>query len=177
MENKPTPITSRRWRLQENAEANEWAIVADDGDRIDWVLGLRHNGNLPTEEQRERLQRLVDLHNGTIAPAPSVFRDLDAVLAELARAAAKFPTWPTDPLHALAVLGEEFGELTKAVLQRTYEPRKGVELEEIRGEAIQTAAMAMRFVMSLDRYRYAPGDQHEQATEPEEDRPWMGEPG
>lgn len=40
------------------------------------------------------------------------------VLAELERATRKFPTWPTDPLHAVVVLGEEFGELTKAVLER-----------------------------------------------------------
>ena len=39
---------------------------------------------------------------------------LHEVMAEVARATQKFPTWPTDPLHALAVLGEEFGELTKA---------------------------------------------------------------
>lgn len=50
----------------------------------------------------------------------------DHVQDEMARAVAKFPTWPTDPFHALAVLGEEFGELTKAVLQHTYEPHKNV---------------------------------------------------
>lgn len=44
------------------------------------------------------------------------------VQAELARAVDKFPTWPTDPLHALAVLGEEFGELTKAMLQHATAP-------------------------------------------------------
>lgn len=63
--------------------------------------------------------------------------------AEVARAVAKFPTWPTDPLHALAVLGEEFGELTKAMLQLTYEPHKS-SAEEVRTEALQTAAMALR---------------------------------
>lgn len=83
------------------------------------------------------------------------------VLAELARAVAKFPTWPTDPLHAVAVLGEEFGELTKAVLQTVYEPHK-VEPGEVRTEAIQTAAMALRFLLSLDRYVYEPGQQHTQ---------------
>src|SRR5262245_39329369 len=46
------------------------------------------------------------------------------ILEEVMRAVAKFPTWPTDPLHALAVLGEEFGELTKEMLQLTYEPHK-----------------------------------------------------
>ena len=86
----------------------------------------------------------------------------DQVMAELARATAKFPTWPTDPLHALAVLGEEFGELTKAMLQFTYEPHKKVTRQDIREEAIQTAAMALRLAMSLPLYDYAPGPQHKQ---------------
>lgn len=83
------------------------------------------------------------------------------VLAELERAMRKFPTWPTDPLHALAVLGEEFGELTKDVLQLTYEPHK-TSRENVRTEAIQTAAMALRFAASLDAYQYARGVQHSQ---------------
>lgn len=88
---------------------------------------------------------------------------LSAVLAELARAVDKFPTWPTDPLHAIAVLGEEFGELTKAVLQSVYEPHK-VQAGDVRSEAIQTAAMALRFLMSLDRYRFLPSDHHPHPT-------------
>lgn len=88
---------------------------------------------------------------------------LKQVTDELARATRKFPTWPTDPLHALAVLGEEFGELTKAMLQFTYEPRKGVTRQDIREEAIQTAAMALRLAMSLSIYDYAPARQHSQS--------------
>lgn len=84
-----------------------------------------------------------------------------AVFAELARATAKFPTWPTDPLHALAVLGEEFGELTKDMLQMVYEPHK-TNREAVRTEALQTAAMALRLFASLDRYEYTPGQQHSQ---------------
>ena len=84
---------------------------------------------------------------------------------ELARAVAKFPTWPTDPLHALAVLGEEFGELTKAILQHTYEPHKGVTQQDIRDEAIQTAAMAMRLAMSLPCYQYRRAPQHSQGSD------------
>ena len=87
------------------------------------------------------------------------------VQAELARAVAKFPTWPTDPLHALAVLGEEFGELTKAMLQHTYEPHKGVTAEDIRDEAIQTAAMALRLAMSLPCYQYRRAPQHSQGAD------------
>lgn len=86
---------------------------------------------------------------------------LNEIAAELERATTKFPTWPTDPLHAVAVLGEEFGELTKDVLQLTYEPHKTTR-ENVRKEAIQTAAMAIRFVMSLDAYLYKQGDQHQQ---------------
>ena len=84
------------------------------------------------------------------------------VLAEVDRAVTKFPEWPTDPLHALAVLGEEFGELTSDVLQAVYEPHKNVTPADIRAEAIQTAAMALRFVASLDAYIYQPREQHPQ---------------
>lgn len=86
---------------------------------------------------------------------------MNSVFTELTRAIAKFPTWPTDPLHAIAVLGEEFGELTKDVLQMTYEPGK-TTAENVRKEAIQTAAMALRFVASLDAYIYKAGEQHRQ---------------
>ena len=82
---------------------------------------------------------------------------------ELQRATAKFPMWPTDPLHALAVLGEEYGELTKAMLQLTYEPGKATA-DDVREEAIQTAAMALRLAMSLDRYEYKRSHQHTQDT-------------
>ena len=86
------------------------------------------------------------------------------VQAEMARATAKFPTWPTDPLHALAVLGEEFGELTKDMRQLCYEPHK-TSRENVRKEAIQTATMALRLAMSLDAYDYKRGPQHSQARD------------
>jgi hypothetical protein len=77
----------------------------------------------------------------------------DEVLEELNRAMVKFPTWPYDPIHALTVVGEEFGELTKEVLQLTYEPKK-TNRTNVRKEAIQTAAMAIRFIMNIDHYEY-----------------------
>ena len=86
---------------------------------------------------------------------------LQVVMHEVERAMLKFPTWPTDPLHALAVLGEEFGELTKDMLQLCYEPHK-TSVENVRTEAIQTAAMALRLLASLDAYEYRPGAQHAQ---------------
>ena len=84
-----------------------------------------------------------------------------AIFEEAHRATEKFPTWPTDPLHALAVLGEEFGELTKEVLQLVYEPHKSSEYK-MRKEAIQTAAMAIRFALSCDDYTFQCSEEHVQ---------------
>ena len=88
----------------------------------------------------------------------------DEVKLELHRATAKYPLWPTDPIHALAVLGEEYGELTQAVLQMAYEPHKSSR-EHIREEAIQTAAMAIRLAISLDMYEYLESRQHVQPVQ------------
>lgn len=96
-----------------------------------------------------------------VHPAEISAELIGGVISEVGRAATKFPTWPTDPQHALNVLGEEFGELTKAVVQATYEPEKN-ERDAVRKEAIQTAAMAIRFLLSLDRYEYKPCPQHKQ---------------
>ena len=85
----------------------------------------------------------------------------DDIKHELSKAVNKFPAWPTDPLHALAVLGEEYGELDQAVLQAIYEPEKS-SIEEVKIEAIQTATMCIRFLISLDEYEFSRGVQHEQ---------------
>lgn len=87
---------------------------------------------------------------------------LEEIMTELARATKKFPHWPNDPFVAVAVLQEELGELTKAVLQHTWEPDKGVTEADIRAEAIQVAAMAIRFIAGLDRYVYRRCPQHVQ---------------
>jgi len=86
---------------------------------------------------------------------------IQEVINEVQRATEKFPTWPTDPIHAMAVLGEEYGELNKAILQSVYEPHKS-NLKDVRDEAVQTAAMAIRFLMSLDKYQYIKDKQHHQ---------------
>lgn len=83
------------------------------------------------------------------------------VCAEVDRATEKFPTWPTDALHAVGVVAGEIGELQKEVMQLTYEPYKSTP-ETVRKEAVQLAAMSLRFLMSLDRYAYDPRPQHSQ---------------
>lgn len=72
------------------------------------------------------------------------------VINELQVAHTKFDWWPADPIHMLAVLQEEVGELQKAVLQGTYEPHKN-RPNAIKTEAIQTAAMALRFLKNIDQ--------------------------
>jgi len=83
------------------------------------------------------------------------------IMAEVEKATRKFPTWPTRIIDAGNVVSEEAGELAKACLQVTYEPHKET-LEGVRMEALQTAAMAFRFLCSMDRYDATPGEQHEQ---------------
>jgi uncharacterized membrane protein YidH (DUF202 family) len=103
--------------------------------------------------ERDRLAARVELEKARAMPLE--------VADELALAVAKFPTWPTDVLHALAVLGEEFGELTQAALQSVYEPNKA-NPGAVRAEAIQVAAMALRFLASVGTYETRPSAQHEQ---------------
>lgn len=69
-----------------------------------------------------------------------------AILRELAWAETKHPSWPSDMIHAAAIVGEEAGELTQAALQYVYEHGY---VESMRKEAIQTGAMAIRFLMNL----------------------------
>lgn len=87
------------------------------------------------------------------------------ILNELSKAQKKFPNWPHDPLHAVAVVGEEYGELTREMLQLVYEPHKSSR-EKVREEAIQCAAMCLRLLISLDQYEYKPAPQHQQETAP-----------
>ena len=83
------------------------------------------------------------------------------VFFEIERALQKFPRWPTDPIHASGIVLEEAGELMKAVMEATYEPHKSGP-DEVRAEVIQLAAMAHRFLMSLELYEYTPSAQHAQ---------------
>lgn len=87
------------------------------------------------------------------------------IFEELAKATEKFPLWPDDALHALAIVGEEFGEMTKDALQLAYEPHKTTR-DNLRKESYQTAAMALRFAMSLEEYEHNPSVQHSQGAIP-----------
>lgn len=99
-------------------------------------------------------------HRKTLENCDSIYLK---IRKELDSAIRKYPTWPTRGLDAVAVLNEEVGELNKEVLQMTYEPHK-TDKEKIRNEAIQAAAMSLRFLISLDEYDYTAGEQHSQGS-------------
>lgn len=69
------------------------------------------------------------------------------IMQELDEATAKHPRWPTDPIHAVAIMAEESGEAVRASLNLVYESGN---MAELRREVIQTGAMAFRVLMNLD---------------------------
>lgn len=69
-----------------------------------------------------------------------------AIDIELKRAEKIHPNYPYDIFRQLAIIQEEAGEVTKAVLHFVYE--KG-SIEDIKEELIQTAAMCIRMLEAL----------------------------
>lgn len=74
---------------------------------------------------------------------------LPLLVAELCRATSKHPNWPTDAIHASAILHEEAGELTQATIDFHFYHG---DRERMREEVIQVGAMALRFLMNLESY-------------------------
>lgn len=80
---------------------------------------------------------------------------LQAIEAELESAKARYPWWPSDAVHAGAIVAEESGELTQATLDHFYAHlnHNGADtIARMRKEAIQTAAMAIRFLENMEAY-------------------------
>ena len=77
------------------------------------------------------------------------------ILAELSRAEQIHPKWPTDPIHAAAILAEEAGEVVKAVNDVAMDHKRG---SDYKTEAIQCAAMCIRFLKNLDKYEWKIGE-------------------
>ncbi len=69
-----------------------------------------------------------------------------SVEEELKKAKVKHPNYPRDMFKQVAILNEEAGEVTKAVLD--YHDAGG-SLEDIRAELRQTAAMCMRMLENM----------------------------
>lgn len=71
---------------------------------------------------------------------------LEAITQELGSAEIKHPDFPTSIFRQLAIMQEEAGEVTKAVLHFHYEDGT---IEHIKEELIQTAAMCVRMLKHI----------------------------
>ena len=69
---------------------------------------------------------------------------------ELKRAKRKHPTWPTDNIYRASIMAEEAGEAVKAANQYVLEDKP---IENIEKELIQTGAMVLRHLESIDEDR------------------------
>ena len=71
---------------------------------------------------------------------------IDAICHEIKQAKKQHPVWPTDKIHAAAIVAEESGELVRATLNHVYE---NAPERDIKKEAIQTAATCIRLLENL----------------------------
>lgn len=83
----------------------------------------------------------------------------EEIIKELAAAVEKWPGWPSDPIHALAVVQKEVGQCQKEILHCCYGSPES-DVGTVRREAIQMAAMAIRFLRSLPAYQFDAGHLH-----------------
>ena len=72
----------------------------------------------------------------------------NAIEDELQKAIKKHPDWPIDIFRQLAIMQEEAGEVTKAVLHYVYEDGT---IKKVKEELIQTAAMCIRMLDDLTK--------------------------
>ena len=92
-------------------------------------------------------------YDPTVEEGMNKSETIKLIIEELERAEDKFPGFPVDPIHALAVVQEEVGETQKAILQAIYEPGKS-DMHDVRNEAVQMAAMSVRFLLNIHNYEF-----------------------
>ncbi|EOI7793727.1 TPA: hypothetical protein ACGIZ8_002846 [Yersinia enterocolitica] len=76
------------------------------------------------------------------------------IIDEAIRASSIHPDWPTDALHAVSILSEKSGDLTDAAVNYHYHDG---DLEAVRHEATQVGALALRVLLSIDKYKRPSG--------------------
>ena len=81
-------------------------------------------------------------------PAKNILKE---VLCERIVQDKRWGTQDHDMADYYTILGEEFGEVGKAICE--YKLQRKVPIEQIRLELIQTAAVAIAMIESLDRNR------------------------
>jgi hypothetical protein len=95
---------------------------------------------------RKVTQEILDLSEALDQNELNAIRD---IIIEYNRACEKHVAWPSDLIHAGAIVAEEAGELTRATLQVTYEDGNKTMPNM---EAIQVGAMAIRFISNSPYY-------------------------
>jgi len=122
--------------------------------------GTKQKAEMTVEEFASKYDQIIDhagdpvhdeeIHDECLSDLRSVIRGelkglqkYDAIDAELQRAKEIHPVWPDSIFQQLAIMQEEAGEVTKAILDFSF--HKG-PVEDIKKELIQTAAMCMRML-------------------------------
>ena len=70
----------------------------------------------------------------------------ELVQAEIDRAERLYPAWPPNIFEQMAVVNEEAGEATRAVL---HYKRENGSLQDVKTELIQTCAVCIRMLKEL----------------------------
>ena len=72
------------------------------------------------------------------------------IMAELDRAKAKHPDWPSDIIHICSFVAEEAGEAVQAANNHHY---GHVSMADVMAELYQTAAVSVRALLMLETHR------------------------
>jgi hypothetical protein len=78
------------------------------------------------------------------------YRVVKMIGAELERNQNSLPVYPSDSIHAAALVSMETESLNRSAYQFNY---LNIERENMQGAAIRTAARAIRFLMNVERMR------------------------
>ncbi len=95
---------------------------------------------------------------------PEISWALESVLVERAKQDDKWGEQNHNPYIYLAILLEEVGELSQAILQTQFGGDSG-GFDNIRKEAVHTAAVALALLECLDREKWRDDDVHLQPYE------------
>lgn len=80
---------------------------------------------------------------------------IDAIMSEVERAETIHPDWCCDSMHAAMLVAKQSWELIQAALDHQNEdpdPKNGDTVAQMYKEAVQTAAMTVRFLEGLPYY-------------------------
>lgn len=140
------------WRVIES-EPGLWTIGHYGGFDNTWYPWSNHDDHEVAINKAAWLNGMPASKG--VHPLPdNVTRHVDAILDELNKAINKHPNWPSDVVYADAVINEEKGELTRLCVQlgNAEYPYEYLE-KDMYNEAVQTAAMCIRFMMNMGEYK------------------------